>query len=71
MKLTIFGATGLVGRECLTQCLEAGHEVTLLLRTPAKLADELRSRVQVVEGMVGRGVGLKILILGGTPMALY
>ena len=50
MKLTIFGATGLVGRHCLTQCLEAGHDVTLLLRTPSKLPAELRSRVHVVEG---------------------
>lgn len=50
MKLTIFGATGLVGGQCLTQCLEAGHDVTLLLRTPGKLSDELRSRVHLVQG---------------------
>jgi putative NADH-flavin reductase len=50
MKVTIFGATGLLGRECLSQCLEAGHEVTLLLRTPSKLPAELRNRVSIVEG---------------------
>ena len=42
MKVTIFGATGLLGRECLSQCLEADHEVTVLARTPSKLPAELR-----------------------------
>ncbi len=30
MKVSIFGATGALGRECTRQCLEAGHEVTVL-----------------------------------------
>ena len=50
MKVAIFGATGLLGRECLSQCLEADHDVTVLLRTPSKLPAELRERVTVVEG---------------------
>ena len=50
MKITLFGATGLLGRECLSQCLEAGHEVTVLVRTPSKLPADLRERVTVVEG---------------------
>jgi putative NADH-flavin reductase len=50
MKLTLFGATGAVGSECLKQCLEAGHDVTVLARTPAKLPAELRDRIHVVEG---------------------
>ena len=50
MQVTIFGATGALGRECTKQCLEAGHHVTVLARTPSKLADELRGRVAVVEG---------------------
>lgn len=50
MKITLFGATGLLGRECLSQCLEAGHEVTVLVRTPEKLPAELRARIRVVEG---------------------
>ena len=50
MKITLFGATGLLGRECLSQSLEAGHDVTVLLRTPEKLPAELRARVTVVEG---------------------
>ncbi len=50
MKITIFGATGLLGRECLSQCLHAGHRVTVLARTPSKLPAELRDRITVIQG---------------------
>jgi putative NADH-flavin reductase len=50
MRITIFGATGALGRECLEQCLEAQHDVTILARTPSKLPADLRSRITVVEG---------------------
>ena len=50
MKVSLFGATGALGHECLTQALEAGHDVTVLARSPGKLPAELHGRVQVVEG---------------------
>jgi len=50
MRVTLFGATGALGSECLEQCLEAGHEVTVAARTPAKLSGRRRSEVKVVEG---------------------
>jgi len=50
MNLTLFGATGSLGRECLEQALGAGHEVTLLLRSPDKLPEPLRGRANVVQG---------------------
>ncbi|WP_420630613.1 NAD(P)-dependent oxidoreductase [Candidatus Leptofilum sp.] len=37
MKLAIFGATGGTGQEIVKQALDAGHEVTVLVRDPAKL----------------------------------
>ena len=37
MNLTVFGATGGVGREVVTQALDAGHHVTAYVRSPAKL----------------------------------
>lgn len=49
MKLTIFGATGRTGQHLLRQALQAGHEVTVLVRDPAKLAAS-DARVRVVKG---------------------
>jgi uncharacterized protein YbjT (DUF2867 family) len=37
MKLTVFGATGGVGREVVAQALDRGDHVTAYVRNPAKL----------------------------------
>ena len=37
MKLTVFGATGGVGREVVSQALDAGHDVRAYVRNPAEL----------------------------------
>jgi putative NADH-flavin reductase len=50
MNVTLFGATGSLGGECLSQCLEAGHAVTVLVRSPDKLPAALRERVTVIQG---------------------
>lgn len=36
MKLTVFGATGGIGREIVGQALAAGHHVTAVVRDPAR-----------------------------------
>jgi len=42
MKLTIFAATGGIGRQALEQALAAGHEVTAVVRNPNGLSGEAR-----------------------------
>ncbi|MET9924268.1 MULTISPECIES: NAD(P)H-binding protein [unclassified Streptomyces] len=44
MRLTVFGATGGVGREVVGQALAAGHEVTAVVRDPARLPEALDTR---------------------------
>ena len=43
MRLTIFAATGGIGRHLLTQSLAAGHDVTAVVRNPAALAGQVRT----------------------------
>ena len=40
MKLTIFAATGGIGRQLLEQAIAAGHDVTAVVRSPEKLSGE-------------------------------
>lgn len=42
MKLTIFAATGGIGRHLLDQAVAGGHDVTAVVRTPAKLTAPVR-----------------------------
>jgi putative NADH-flavin reductase len=49
MNITVLGATGGVGREVVTQALDAGHQVTAYVRNPAKLG-LTHSNLTVVTG---------------------
>jgi len=42
MKLTVFAATGGIGRQALEQAVAAGHKVTAVVRNPKKLSREVR-----------------------------
>ncbi|MFJ8762633.1 NAD(P)-dependent oxidoreductase [Streptomyces cyaneofuscatus] len=44
MRLTVFGATGGVGQEVVGQALAAGHEVTVVVRDPARLPEAFDAR---------------------------
>jgi putative NADH-flavin reductase len=43
MRLTIFAATGATGRQVLDQARTAGHDITVVVRNPAKLAFDVRT----------------------------
>lgn len=46
-RLLILGATGSLGRHVLQQAIAAGHQVSVLVRNPAKLPADMRSRITV------------------------
>jgi putative NADH-flavin reductase len=48
MKLVIFGATGRTGRHLLEQALEAGNEVTAVVRDPDRLSTPNSDSLQVI-----------------------
>src|SRR5258708_339082 len=48
MKLTIFAATGGIGRHVLEQAVAAGHDVTAIVRNPKKLSEQIRQGVRTV-----------------------
>lgn len=52
MRLTIFGATGGTGVLVLRRALDAGHEVTAVVRDPAGLPSDLRACADVVQADV-------------------
>ena len=60
-RLLILGATGSLGRHVLRQALAAGHDVTVFVRTPSKLAAELRERVSVHAGDLSAVVPLDVV----------
>lgn len=41
MRLTVFGATGAIGRQIVRQAVASGHEVTAVVRDPGRLPGEL------------------------------
>lgn len=75
MNITIFGATGALGRETLEESLRQGHQVTALVRNPKKLGGN-KAGLNIVAGdaldklavaTAIRGADAVISALGGPP----
>src|SRR4026208_771943 len=52
LKLIVLGGTGGTGRQIVQQALEAGHDVTVLARDPAKVVTQ-HPRLRVAPGDAG------------------
>ena len=53
MKIALIGATGFVGSKLLTEALSRGHQVTAIVRDPAKLTEK-SDRLTIVTGDVNQ-----------------
>lgn len=59
MKTLVTGSTGFFGHWLATRLLEEGHEVTLLVRNPNKLAENLKKAHNIAVGDINDPVSLK------------
>lgn len=71
MKIVVFGATGSLGGECLRQTVDAGHDVSVLARSPSKLPAELREKLTVVEGDALKAADVAAVLAGGPEGILF
>ena len=72
MKVTLYGATGQIGRRILDELLQRGHSVTAVVREPAKLAavDGLtvtRGELDDVAGIAAASKGADALVSAYGP----
>ncbi|MFJ3711143.1 NAD(P)H-binding protein [Streptomyces sp. NBC_01387] len=70
MKLTVFGATGGIGGQIVRQALESGHQVTAVVRDPARLTatgaglDVFRSDLRDAESLRAAVAGRDAVLSG-------
>jgi putative NADH-flavin reductase len=64
MKLVIFGATGRTGRHLLEQALQAGHQVTAIVRDPDRLPTLMPQGLRVLAADVMNPAAIAPAIAG-------
>lgn len=63
MRITVFGAAGMVGSRVVTEALRRGHEVTAVVRNPARFP-ELDAAARARAGDAGRAADVAALSAG-------
>jgi predicted dehydrogenase/nucleoside-diphosphate-sugar epimerase len=64
-RILVLGGTGFIGQELVRQLVEAGHEIRLLVREPAKLDADLRGRkVELRRGDLNNEANLRQALFG-------
>ena len=64
MKIVLWGATGLTGREVLDQALEGGHEMKAVVRKPSMIETK-HTNLSVVQGDVLNPQSVQEAVAGG------
>jgi nucleoside-diphosphate-sugar epimerase len=64
MLVAMTGATGFVGGHALRELLARGHDVRVLVRSKARLADEFSGRVKLVSGGLDDAAAIEELVTG-------
>jgi len=65
-KITALGASGALGKHVAQQAVDAGHEVSVVVRTPSKLPASWRDKVKVHKADIATLSGTQInTLLGG------
>lgn len=52
MNVIVFGATGTIGKEIVTQALQEGYQVTAFCRNPEKITENLQNKLKLIKGDV-------------------
>jgi putative NADH-flavin reductase len=63
MRIALFGATGMIGSRILDEALQRGHEVTAIIRDPAKL-QQTNPKLNAVAGDVLDPASVTALVAG-------
>jgi uncharacterized protein YbjT (DUF2867 family) len=70
MSIVITTPTGNIGKHALQQLLQAGADVSVIVRQPEKLSDSIRGRVKIHQGSI-TDVGLVTKAFQGAKAALW
>jgi nucleoside-diphosphate-sugar epimerase len=64
MNVTVFGATGAIGRFVVSELLAAGHTVTAYARNPAKVPSSWPADVRVIIGAITDATAIDTAVTG-------